>query len=195
MERDPQQDWSLLQDEALRTVRAGATGSQRGWRVAQFVMLPFFPHCDSLDIRQVASAAGVVAVGQSSYHPESDQYQLVRTRWRMDVDEQKLATPLKVPSERFRHHGPPKPTIETDVRPLAAGQVEAIRQRLLKIPVPLPLRPTSFGADGVFYELYVESSFTEMTLKWWCDTPPGWEPLATAFHEIMAELNKEFAAS
>lgn len=195
MERDSQQDWGLLQDEALRTVRAGATGSQRGFRVAQFVTLPSFTPCDSLDIRQVAGAVHVVSVSQpSNQHQEPGQYVVVRTRWRMDIDEQKLETPFKVPAERFRHRGPPKPTIETETRALSPEWADAIRQRLGTLAVPIPLELPIPAADDTYYELRAGSLVAEMTLRWSSEPPPGWAPLVSAFHEIVAELNQEFAA-
>lgn len=195
MDRDAQQDWSLLQKEALHTVRAGAKGSQLGFRVAQFVTLPSFAPCDSLDILRVIGAVRAISLDQPILpRMEPDHHLVVRTRWRMDIDEQKLETPLKVLAERFRQRGSPKPTIETETRHLSTDRVEAIRQRLLKIAVPLPLQPPSLGADGTSYELRIGSYAPEMVLCWWCDAPPGWKPLTTAFHEIVAELDKEFAS-
>ncbi|HEY1107025.1 MAG TPA: hypothetical protein VGE76_00285 [Opitutaceae bacterium] len=126
---------------------------------------------------------------------EPNHYLVVRTRWRMDIDHQKLETPLKVLAERFRHRGPPKATIETETRPLSTDRFEAVRQRLLKVAVPLPLQPSSLCADGTSYEFRIGSYAPEMELRWCCNAPRGWEPLAEVFDEIVAELNKDFAAS
>jgi hypothetical protein len=166
-----------LQDEALRLLRAGAT--RRGYvREIQALLLPAVEHNRSYEI-MLSRGAGTSALA-------------VRTTWRRQIDIEKFRDPVVRLS-----HGVGmrlRPTIEEVDVQLVTDPVASLLSRAAALAVPPHILNSSFGLDGISYELVFGQSFVQSRFRWWCRTPTGWEPLAAMLQEIETLVDNAIAS-
>jgi hypothetical protein len=108
-----------------------------------------------------------------------DNYVLMRTTWRSDIDHEKLRTPV----ERLRHPYPLTPTIDIYQLPTSSEELKILADELAAVELPIGASPGVAGIDGVTYEVAIGQPPAYFTfaarcrLSWWCEPPDAWSAL------------------
>lgn len=119
----------------------------------------------------------------------SDDFILVRTTWRSDLDSEKVRTPV----ERLRHSRPLQPTIELNLLSVPSAELEQLSKELAELKLPIGAASHSYGIDGTFYEIAIDqssvySSSAKCRLSWWHTPPAQWPGVYSA--DVGSEFRK-----
>jgi hypothetical protein len=112
---------------------------------------------------------------------QPNEYILIRSCWRSDIDREKFCTPV----ERLRHPYPLVPTIEVHELPTPSTELEDLARDLGVLELPIGAVPTVGGLDGVTFEVAIEQPPDHIAfsarcrLSWWCEPPAAWSELRT----------------
>ncbi len=171
MEREFQGEWDRLEREARATLMR-LPDRERGLPECHAVLLPSFEDCRSYTIFVRATDASEAPIG-------------VRRVWRRLVDGAKFEGPVI----RLRHGPKLQPTIEERETVLSPDVVAGILARAAAIRVPARIAERAMGADGESYVLSFGGLFVSTRFAWWCDPPPGWEPLAGLLNDVVRAID------
>lgn len=110
-----------------------------------------------------------------------DEFVLVRSTWRSDLDLEKLRSPV----ERLRHPYPLLPSLEVHQLSASSSELERLAVELAALRFPIGAPPSVGGVDGVTFEVAIEQPphyialAAKCRLSWWHKPPVEWEGLAT----------------
>jgi hypothetical protein len=109
-----------------------------------------------------------------------DDFVLVRSTWRSDLDLEKLRSPV----ERLRHPYPLIPSVELHQLNATSSEVAQLAAELAALRLPIGAPPSVGGIDGVTYEVAIEQPphhialTAKCRLTWWHRPPVEWDGLA-----------------
>ena len=182
MEYEQSAEFSSLADKIVAELRCHAYIDERfGSHVFQYLVLPSFTPPIAWDVFRRARRR----------YP--DEFILVRTSWRSDLDQEKLRTPV----ERVRHPRRLTPTIELHLLPAESSVLEQLALRLSQLSLPIGASPGAFGIDGTTFEIAIEQPphysplAAKCRLSWWEKPPTAWGALS----EWLSRAEEVFEAS
>lgn len=168
MDAEQIQELCYLQDKIITKLRHHAYIKEESARhVFQYLILPSFTPPIAWDVFSRIRRG------------HSNEFILLRTSWRSDLDAEKMRNP----TERLRHEYPFIPTIELHLLPVPSVELEQLAKDLKQISLPIGAQPNVFGIDGTSFEIAIEQPPLYMVLtakcrlSWWHETPPEWKPL------------------
>lgn len=185
MEQEQVREYGRLRDDIVAKLRHHAfVDDLNAHHVFQYLILPSFTPPIAWDV----------------FHRRrlnhGDDFVLVRSSWRSDLDMEKLQSPV----ERLRHPYPLIPTIEVHQLSAASDELSRVAAELaaLRLQIGAPRRVA--GLDGVTYEVAIEQPPHYMTLaakcrlSWWHEPPVEWEGLAAWVQRAEALFASAWAA-
>jgi len=169
LDQEQAREYRRLQDDMTTKLRHHAFVDDRGSLHAfQYLVLPSFTPPVAWD------------VFRRRRRNQDDDFVLVRSCWRSDLDLEKLQTPV----ERLRHPYPLIPTIEVHQLTCASRELARLAAELAAMKLPVGAPASAFGCDGVTFEIAIEQPphyialAAKCRLSWWDKPPEGWEALA-----------------
>jgi hypothetical protein len=185
LEQEQVREYGRLQDDIVAKLRPHAFVDDLNARhVFQYLILPSFTPPVAWD------------VFRRRRRGHEDDFVLVRSSWRSDVDLEKLRTPV----ERLRHPYPLVPTLEVHQLNAESGELAHLAAELAALRVPIGAAPSVVGIDGVTYEVAIEQpphhiAFSaKCRLSWWNEPPAAWEGLAAWVQRTEAVFESAWAA-
>lgn len=161
-------EYSRLRSEVTAKLRCHAYIDDRSaGHVFQYLVLPSFEPCVAWDVFHQRSEG----------HP--DQYILLRSLWRADLDEEKIDSP----AERLRHPYPLVPTVVIHELPVPSEELERLANELAAVQISVGGIRTSFSLDGTDFEVAVEQpsrssgSAAKSRFHWHNRPPTEWSAL------------------
>lgn len=125
-----------------------------------------------------------------------DNYVLVRSAWRCDLDLQRLRTQ----AEPLPHPSLFVPSLAVHQLDAPSGELARLAADLAALRPALGAPPSVYGFDGVTYELAIEQPpygsplAAKCRLSWWREPPPGWEGVAAWVQRAEAVFEAAWAA-
>jgi hypothetical protein len=169
VEQEQIQEYARLQDEIVVKLRHHAfVDSLNAQHVFQYLILPSFTPPIAWDVFRRRRAG------------HQDDFVLVRSTWRSDLDLQKLRSPV----ERVSHPYPLIPSLEVHQLCAPSSELSRLAAELAALKFPIGAVPSVGGIDGVTYEVAIEQPphdiplAAKCRLSWWCEPPVEWEGLA-----------------
>ena len=169
MEQEQVAEYGRLQDDTISKLRHHAfVDDQNARHVFQYLVLPSFSPPIAWD------------VFRRRRRGHEDDYVLVRSSWRSDLDLEKLRTPV----ERLRHPYPLGPTVDVHQLAAASDDLARLAAELAALEVPIGAPRQVAGLDGVTYEVAIEQPphhialAAKCRLSWWFEPPRQWAALA-----------------
>jgi len=158
MEQEQIREYGRLQEDITSKLR----------HVFQYLILPSFTPPVAWDVFRRPRQA------------HEDDYVLVRSSWRSDLDLEKLRTPV----ERLRYPYPLTPTIEVHQLNVSSSDLAHLASELAGLELAIGSPPSVGGVDGVGYEVAIEqpphiASAAKCRLSWWHKPPTEWSALAS----------------
>ncbi|MBL8084790.1 MAG: hypothetical protein JNN26_19360 [Candidatus Obscuribacter sp.] len=162
MEPEQSYEFRCLRDDVVQKMRHH-TYVDAATHVFQYLVLPAFTPTIAWDVFRRPRLG------------HSDDFILVRTTWRSDLDSEKVRTPV----ERLRHSRPLQPTIELNLLSVPSAELEQLSKELAELKLPIGAASHSYGIDGTFYEIAIDqssvySSSAKCRLSWWHTPPAQW---------------------
>jgi hypothetical protein len=193
MEQEQIREYGCLQDEIIVKLRShGFVDGLGASHVFQYLILPSFTPPISWDVFRrprkgyenavvpVASEQDVDGVVEAPpRRGHEDDFVLVRSAWRSDLDLEKLRSPV----ERLRHPYPLVPSIEVHQLSAPSDELAQLAAKLAAIRLPIGASPSVYGIDGVTYEVAIEQPLygiplsAKCRLSWWHEIPAAWGEL------------------
>jgi hypothetical protein len=174
MEDEQIREFRRVQDEVLQKLRRHAFVEDCAARhVFQYLTFPAFTSPVAWD---------VFTRRRKGY---SQEYLLLRSCWRKDIDAEKFRSP----TERLKFPSSFKPTIEIHEVAVPALVLQEITQSLGDLSLPLAAPIAAFGVDGVNFELAIEQPNRTLAAKcrlsWWHKPPEAWQPLTKWLERVV----------
>lgn len=125
-----------------------------------------------------------------------DDFVLVRSVWRSDLDLEKLRSPV----ERLRHPYPLVPSLEVHQLSAPSAELARLAAELAALRFPIGAPPSVGGVDGVTFEVAIEqppqyiSLAAKCRLSWWREPPVEWEGLGAWVQRAEAVFESAWAA-
>jgi hypothetical protein len=178
-------EYGRLEDDIVPKLRhhAFVDGLAAG-HMFQYLILPSFTPPIAWD------------VFQRRRRDHEDDFVLVRSSWRSDLDLEKLRSPV----ERLAHPYPLVPTVEVHQLNAASDELARLAAELAAVRLVIGARPDVFGVDGVNYEVALQQPphrsilDAKCRLSWWERPPAGWEELAAWVRRAEAVFESAWAA-
>lgn len=169
MDQEQAREYRRLQDDIATKLRHHAFVDDRdSLHAFQYLVLPSFTPPVAWDVFRRRS------------RNQDDDFVLVRSCWRSDIDLEKLQTSV----ERLRHPYPLIPTIEVHQLTSSSGDLASLAAELAAMRLPVGAPASVFGLDGVKFEIAIEQPphhialAAKCRLSWWHKPPETWEALA-----------------
>jgi hypothetical protein len=174
MELERVHEYGRLRDDIVRKLRHCAF-VEEGRHVFQYLILPSFTPPISWD------------VFRQRRRDHEDDFVLVRSAWRSDLDQERLRSPV----ERLRHPYPLVPTIEVHLLKAPSNDLATLASEVNALSLPIGAPPRVGGVDGVTYEVAIEAApfcffAAKCRLSWWHKPPAEWHELAAWLHRAEA---------
>jgi hypothetical protein len=185
VEQEQVREYGRLQDDIIAKLRHHAfVDGLDAHHVFQYLILPSFTPHISWD------------VFRRRRRDHEDDFVLVRSAWRSDLELEKLRSPV----ERLRHPYPLVPSVEVHQLNAASGELAQLAAELATLRLPIGAPPSVGGIDGVTYEIAIEQPphYIALTAKcrlsWWHKPPVEWEGLAAWVQRAEAVFQPAWAA-
>ncbi len=138
--------------------------------IAQVLVLPTFEPHEAWDVYSQEKAPG------------EREYSVVHTRWRKDLDLEKLRSPV----ERLKYPAVLYPTIEVVTLMLDRHIAQGLLAKLAMTQIFIRAAPDHWGLDGTMFELMVGSyPWAACRFVWWESPPPAWSELKEIVDEML----------
>jgi hypothetical protein len=168
VEQEQVREYGRLQDDTIAKLRHHAfVDGLDAHHAFQYLILPSFTPPISWD------------VFRRRRRDHEDDFVLVRSAWRSDLDLEKLRSPV----ERLRHPYPLIPSVEVHQLNAASGGLAQLAAELAELRLPIGAPSSVGGLDGVTYEVAIEQPphsialTAKCRLSWWHRPPVEWEGL------------------
>jgi hypothetical protein len=185
LEHEQVREYGRLQNDIIVRLRHHAfVDDLKASHVFQYLILPSFTPPVAWD------------VFQRRRRDHEDDFVLVRSSWRSDLDLEKLRTPV----ERLRHPYPLVPTLEVHQLNAPSAELAHLSIELAAMKLPIGARPSVGGVDGVTYEVAIAQPphsiplAASCRLSWWHEPPTEWDNLAAWLQQAEAVFESAWAA-
>ncbi|HIA52366.1 MAG TPA: hypothetical protein EYN91_09805 [Candidatus Melainabacteria bacterium] len=171
MESELVNEFARLRETAYRDLRTHS--NMKGCEhVFQYLALPSFSPGVAFDVFRKP-------------HKELDtEFVLVKTTWRSDIDGEKFRTPV----ERLKHPRPLEPTMEVQLLAVPSTTLSILVNELLELKMKSAER-IGLCLDGIAYELTINHSGSECSLRWNMHLADEWEGLKNWIRKADSTFN------